>query len=125
MFKTQAARERRSKLWCPMGRISIQKVTPQQELRYQDLNGNIVENPPIQTIPTGAFNLVSLQGSTADAKTLYLASICLGESCPLYNPSIRFWHWGHCGLAQPKDGPWMFAVAVVAVAMACTTLLFL
>lgn len=110
MFKTKAAHEKRKQTWCPMGRVSVQNV----------------EGARVQALQAGAFNIVNFgQGkpSGADAP-IYLACTCVGPHCPLYRPGILPWRWGRCALAQPADGPWIFAAFIALGGIAAATLTF-
>lgn len=98
-------------LWCPFGRISIQRWD----------NGRFMEGVP------GAYNLVCrvdmVRGETGESLTP--ASPCMKKLCVFYNKR-SFWHGPNCKLSRQSNiGPWVLAalIAVEVIAIAATYLL--
>lgn len=91
--------------WCPLGRISLQKI----------------EGSSIQAVSTGAFNLVTL--ANADKGVPYPAATCMKNLCPLYRRGINPWGWGRCTLA--KTSGWFLVLAAMLIAISLLSLPFL
>lgn len=86
-----ASGDKIQRMWCPLGRISIQRV----------------ENGGISAIQTGAFNLAQ------DGGRVYMASTCVGRRCPHYRRGFNPWGWGRCALSRIDYRPWFLVVAAL------------
>lgn len=92
------------KMWCPLGRVSIQ-------------------NPGVDTVnvvPCGAFNTVLYSpklGASGGEGQKYLVTTCLGPQCVYYRRKWR--KWGRCALSNDCNVTGIFAAGIVsAVALA-------
>lgn len=93
-----------NRLWCPLGRVSIQRFEA----------GQFREAVP------GAYNQVHvvdrLKGETG--ATVHAATICMKEKCALYRKPLFWKQPGACGLLRPDYGCWILAALVVVEILA-------
>ena len=102
MIKTKRASEEQKKKWCPMARVSIQRIL--------SVSG---DKEVVDAVQTGAFNIVHL----ANDNRGHQASYCLLDRCPLYREGLP-WQWGRCKLATPS--PWgtiLFSIVCIVSAV--------
>lgn len=97
------------KLWCPLGRISIQNWE----------GGKFREAVP------GSHNLVVIVDrlNGAVGKDIHPASPCQKELCALYKKG--FSGHGHCGLESSTTGTWIFAALIAMETIAISATWFL
>lgn len=80
-------------MWCPMGRMSIQRI----------------EGTKVDAVNTGAFNRVVVDQNT------YLPSVCVGKKCALYRRGMNPLSWGKCAMARQSVG-WLIVLGALIVA---------
>lgn len=98
-------------LWCPHGRVSIQRF-----------DGGIFK----EAVP-GGYNMVNvtdLKAGQAPSTQLVPATPCIKHNCAVFKKGIFPWSYGRCGLAKSNPGPWILAAVFIAeiVAIAATVI---
>ena len=99
-----------AEMWCPWGRLCIQKGTREG----------------VDMASGGAFNatLFAPESGGPVQFSRYLTSRCAGPKCPYYHrPGAFTAPWGRCGLERPRHGM-ALAFSMLALAASCAALVW-